>query len=66
VHADSQDATPAVAAAIAAFAAAEAGDPTAETVLGRLDDHDLLWFHPGEITLVLAGAPSSRPPTDPG
>jgi hypothetical protein len=55
VHADEDCAAAAVASAAAALAAADGGDPVAEALVGRLDDHDLLWFDPAELAQLVGG-----------
>jgi hypothetical protein len=61
VHADEESAAGAVAAAAAALTAADRGDPEAEAVVGRLNDHDLLWFDPAELGLVLGARAQAAP-----
>jgi hypothetical protein len=58
VHVDEPDAVRAVAAAAAAVQAADAEDLDAEAVVATLDDHDLLWYDPAELTTLL-GSPGS-------
>jgi hypothetical protein len=52
VHADQPSATPAVRAAALALAAADAGDQQARLVVEAVDDHELLWYSPDEITVL--------------
>jgi hypothetical protein len=54
VHLDSADAGPAVRAAAAVVDAADLGDPDAEFVLGTAEDIDLCWFHPSEVSFLIA------------
>ncbi len=42
-----------VAAAAAAVQAADAEDLDAESIVGALDDHDLLWYDPAELGALL-------------
>ncbi len=54
VHLDSADAGPAVRAAAAVVDAADLGDPDAEFVLGTAEDIELCWFHPSEVSFLIA------------
>ena len=49
VHVDERDAEPAVAAAVEALAAADAGDEDAQFVVDGADGYDLLWYDATEI-----------------
>ncbi len=55
VHVDGADARPAVAAAAAVVDAADLGDDDAEFLLGEVDDIELAWFAPDEISYLLDG-----------
>jgi hypothetical protein len=54
VHVDEDDATPDVAAAADALAAADAGDDDAQFTVDSADGHDLLWYDVTEIKDLLA------------
>jgi hypothetical protein len=54
VHVDSADAMSAVAAAAAVVDAADLGDPDAGFVLGAVEDIDLCWYHPSEVSFLIA------------
>ena len=56
VHLDEPSAAKAVVAAAAALPAAEAGDAGAEKVVSALDDHDLLWYDPAELSALTGDA----------
>jgi hypothetical protein len=53
VHVDSPDAAPAVALAVAALPAADAGDEAAERALAALDDVALEWYATQELADLL-------------
>jgi len=52
-HVDDRDAVPDVAAAVAALAGAEAGDPDAQFTVDGADGHDLQWFATQELVGLL-------------
>lgn len=54
VHLDSADAAPAVRAAAAVVDRADLGDPDAEFVLGAVEDIELCWFHPSEVSFLIS------------
>jgi hypothetical protein len=49
VHADADEAMPAIRAALPVVAAADAGDDDAQFVVDGVEDHELLWFATQEI-----------------
>ncbi len=53
VHVDDDDATPDVAAAVDALAAADTGDDDAQFTVDSADGHDLLWYDVTEIKELL-------------
>jgi hypothetical protein len=53
VHVDDPGAQRAVAAAAAAVEAADAEDLDAEAIVAALDDHDLLWYDPAELSSLI-------------
>jgi hypothetical protein len=55
VHVDDEQAEPAVAAAVAAVLAASNGDPDAQFTVDGAEDHDLLWYDPSELDVLLGG-----------
>jgi hypothetical protein len=59
VHVDDFAAEPDVRAAMAALAAADAGDPDASFVVDAVEDHELLWYAVQEIPDLLQGVTAS-------
>jgi len=53
VHIDGADAGPAVRDAVAVIDAADLGDEDAEFVLGSVEDFDLAWYAPDEISYLV-------------
>jgi hypothetical protein len=53
VHIDGADAGPAVRDAAAVIDAADLGDEDAEFVLGSVEDFDLAWYAPDEISYLV-------------
>lgn len=53
IHVDDPDATDDVRAALAALAAAEAGDDDAQFVVDAVEDHELQWFATQEVAALL-------------
>ncbi|MDV6011579.1 DUF6912 family protein [Haloechinothrix sp. LS1_15] len=53
VHVDTSEAEEAVEAAVDAIDAADLGDPDAELTLGDVEDHELAWYAPQELSLLL-------------
>jgi hypothetical protein len=56
VHVDDEQAEPDVAAAVAAVPAATSGDADAQFTVEAAEDHDLLWYDPSELDVLLAGS----------
>lgn len=56
VHVDDEDAVDDVRAAVAALAAAEAGDDDAQFTVDAVEDHELLWFGVQEVPDLLGSA----------
>ncbi|WP_369056555.1 DUF6912 family protein [Kineococcus terrestris] len=54
VHVDDAEAEPDVAAALAALAAADAGDEAARERVEDVEGHELLWYDATELPLLLA------------
>jgi hypothetical protein len=59
VHADDAGAEPDVRAALAAIAAADAGDPDASFWVDGVEDHELLWYATQEIPDLVRGVTAS-------
>ena len=53
VHIDGADAGPAVRDAVAVIDAADLGDEDAEFVLGSVEDFDLAWYAPDEVSYLV-------------
>ncbi len=53
VHLDTEDAEPAVRAAVDVIDAADLGDPDAEFTLGDAEDHELAWYATDELPFLL-------------
>jgi len=53
VHLDTEDAEPAVRAAVEVIDAADLGDPDAEFTLGDAEDHELAWYATEELPFLL-------------
>ncbi len=53
VHVDTAEAEDAVRAAAAVVDAADLGDPDAEFTLGDAEDHEMAWYGPQELPLLL-------------
>lgn len=57
VHADTEDAEYAVRQAAGAVDAADLGDMDAEFLIGEAQDHELAWYDPSEVALLLDPGP---------